>query len=96
MALNPTSTGSEMKLAMKPNRSTAATTSMTPTRTASAVPAATSPAVSAPGMTSRSADPTRIAIVVVVSLYSAASLLRPDPLGLVAAWRGKQKEFLPA
>jgi len=37
-----------------------------------------------------------IAIVVVVSLYSAASLLRPDPLGLVAAWRGKQKEFLPA
>jgi len=75
-ALNPTSTGSEMKLAMKPNRSTAATTSMTPTRTASAVPAATSPAVSAPGMTSRSADPTRIAIVVVVLTLSERDVPR--------------------
>ncbi|WP_037359493.1 polyprenol phosphomannose-dependent alpha 1,6 mannosyltransferase MptB [Amycolatopsis orientalis] len=38
-----------------------------------------------------------IAIVVVVSFYAAASLLRPDPLGLVAAWRKtpKDEEFLP-
>ncbi|MEV0070264.1 polyprenol phosphomannose-dependent alpha 1,6 mannosyltransferase MptB [Amycolatopsis sp. NPDC050768] len=38
-----------------------------------------------------------IAIVVVVSLYAAASLLRPDPLGLIAAWRRPREEkFLPA
>jgi alpha-1,6-mannosyltransferase len=28
-----------------------------------------------------------VAIVMAVSLYAAASLLRPDPLGLIAAWR---------
>jgi alpha-1,6-mannosyltransferase len=32
-----------------------------------------------------------IALVVVASLYSAASLLRPDPLGLVDAWRRPEK-----
>jgi alpha-1,6-mannosyltransferase len=38
-----------------------------------------------------------IAIVVVVSLYAAASLLRPDPLGLIAAWRKPREDtFLPA
>jgi alpha-1,6-mannosyltransferase len=36
-----------------------------------------------------------IAIVVLVSLYAAASLLRPDPLGLFAAWRKPDAEFLP-
>lgn len=32
-----------------------------------------------------------IALVVVASLYSAASLLRPDPLGLIDAWRRPEK-----
>ncbi|MBB4683502.1 polyprenol phosphomannose-dependent alpha 1,6 mannosyltransferase MptB [Amycolatopsis jiangsuensis] len=36
-----------------------------------------------------------IAVVVLVSLYAAASLLRPDPLGLIAAWRKPKEEFLP-
>ncbi|MFE0025967.1 polyprenol phosphomannose-dependent alpha 1,6 mannosyltransferase MptB [Amycolatopsis sp. NPDC059021] len=37
-----------------------------------------------------------IAIVIAASLYAAASLLRPDPLGLVAAWRRKPVDtFLP-
>ncbi|MEC3976834.1 polyprenol phosphomannose-dependent alpha 1,6 mannosyltransferase MptB [Amycolatopsis sp. H20-H5] len=36
-----------------------------------------------------------IAIVIAASIYAAASLLRPDPLGLIAAWRKpKQDEFL--
>ncbi len=36
-----------------------------------------------------------IALVVIASLYSAASLLRPDPLGLITMWR-KPENFLPA
>jgi alpha-1,6-mannosyltransferase len=32
-----------------------------------------------------------IALVVVASLCSAASLLRPDPLGLIDAWRRPEK-----
>ncbi|MFI5591020.1 polyprenol phosphomannose-dependent alpha 1,6 mannosyltransferase MptB [Amycolatopsis sp. NPDC051758] len=32
-----------------------------------------------------------IALVVVASLYAAASLLRPDPLGLIDAWRRPEK-----
>ncbi|MCU1680353.1 MAG: hypothetical protein JWQ81_1092 [Amycolatopsis sp.] len=35
-----------------------------------------------------------IAIVIAASLYAAASLLRPDPLGLIAAWRKPDEEFL--
>lgn len=35
-----------------------------------------------------------IAIVIAASLYAAASLLRPDPLGLIAAWRKPDAEFL--
>ncbi|WP_410579533.1 polyprenol phosphomannose-dependent alpha 1,6 mannosyltransferase MptB [Amycolatopsis sp. lyj-108] len=35
--------------------------------------------------------------VVAASVYAAASLLRPDPLGIVSAWRGRPVEqFLPA
>ncbi|SFB54371.1 alpha-1,6-mannosyltransferase [Amycolatopsis marina] len=33
-----------------------------------------------------------IAIVLAASLYAAASLLRPDPLGLIAAWRKADEE----
>jgi alpha-1,6-mannosyltransferase len=36
-----------------------------------------------------------IALVVAASLYAAASLLRPDPLGLIEAWRKPTDEFLP-
>jgi alpha-1,6-mannosyltransferase len=35
-----------------------------------------------------------IAIVIAASLYAAASLLRPDPMGLIAAWRKPDEEFL--
>lgn len=36
-------------------------------------------------------------IVVAASVYAAASLLRPDPLGIISAWRGRPVEqFLPA
>jgi alpha-1,6-mannosyltransferase len=34
-----------------------------------------------------------ITLVVAASLYAAASLLRPDPLGLIAAWRKPHEEF---
>ncbi|MDT7728042.1 MAG: alpha,6-mannosyltransferase [Actinomycetota bacterium] len=37
-----------------------------------------------------------IALVVAASLYAAASLLRPDPLGLIAAWRKPTTpDFIP-
>jgi alpha-1,6-mannosyltransferase len=36
-----------------------------------------------------------IALVVAASLYAAASLLRPDPLGLIEAWRKPTDELLP-
>ena len=67
--LNPTSTGSEMKFATKPSRSTQAASSTSPTITAS-VAAATSRSTPAPRATVPNADPARIAIVVVVLTLS--------------------------
>ena len=65
-ALKPASTGSEMKFATNPKRSAAATSKTSPTSTVSVAAAVASPAASAPGTASDSADPTRMAIVVVV------------------------------
>ncbi|HET6290626.1 MAG TPA: hypothetical protein VFG15_28265, partial [Amycolatopsis sp.] len=38
-----------------------------------------------------------MAVVVAASVYAAASLLRPDPMGIISAWRGRPVEqFLSA
>ncbi len=65
-ALNPTSTGSEMKLATKPRRKTQATIRIAPTSRVSVAAARSSAAVSPVGTAGASAAPVRIAIVVVV------------------------------
>ena len=65
-ALNPTSTGSEMKLATKPRRKIQATIRMAPTSKVSVEAARSSAAESAVATAAASAAPVRIAIVVVV------------------------------
>ncbi|MCY1418112.1 hypothetical protein D9M71_336610 [compost metagenome] len=69
-ALKPTSTGSEMKLATKPRRNAPATTRIAPTSKASAAEAAKSWTGSPSGLTAASADPARMARVVVVLTLS--------------------------
>ncbi len=64
-ALNPVSTGVEMKLDTNPRRITRASTSMAPTSTVSVAVAVTSLAGSPSGTTSPSWVPARIASVVV-------------------------------
>ncbi len=64
-ALNPVSTGAEMKLATNPSRSRRASSSMTPTSAVSVAVAARSFAGSPSGTTSPSCVPARIASVVV-------------------------------
>ena len=68
--LKPVSTGSEMKLATKPSRSTDAATSMAPMSTASVAPAAIRAPGSPPGTARPSSAAARIAIVVVVLTLS--------------------------
>ena len=69
-ALKPVNTGSEIKLAIKPNRRTAASISMAPTSSARVAAAAMySPAVPF-GATSASSVAVRIAMVVVVLILS--------------------------
>lgn len=63
-ALNPMRTGSEMKLATKPSRRSAAATRMMPARNEIAAEAAISAPASAPEATCASSAPTRIASVV--------------------------------
>ena len=65
-ALNPMSTGSEMKFATNPRRRNEAAVSNSPTSRASVAVARMSVAVSPSGAISASSDPTRIAMVVVV------------------------------
>ncbi len=65
-ALNPTSTGNEMKLATKPSRSSEAATRMAPTMSVSVAVATTIWPMPAPGATAPSSAPVRMAIVVVV------------------------------
>ena len=65
-ALKPISTGSEMKLATKPRRSTDAAISIAPTSNESVAVAAASSSASPFGTMRPSADAVRIAIVVVV------------------------------
>lgn len=69
-ALNPASTGVEMKLATKPRRRTAATTRITPTSAAKVASASSARAGSPSGTTSASWAPVRIAMVVVVLTLS--------------------------
>ncbi len=69
-ALKPDSTGSEMKLARKPSRSTDASASMMPTISASVAAAVNSMAGSPFGTTTASSAPVKIAIVVVVVTLS--------------------------
>ena len=64
--LNPVSTGSEMKFATKPSRSTVASTSTSPTMTDSVAAATASSADPPPGAARARADAVRIAMVVVV------------------------------
>ncbi|MDT4854921.1 hypothetical protein FQZ97_892490 [compost metagenome] len=64
-ALNPTNTGSEMKLATNPSRRRPASTRIAPTSNAS-VAAAVRRAAGVPDETSASAAPARMAMVVVV------------------------------
>ena len=68
--LNPVSTGSEMKFATKPSRSTVASTSTSPTMTDSVAAATASSADPPPGAASASADAVRMAMVVVVLTLS--------------------------
>jgi hypothetical protein len=65
-ALNPTSTGSEMKLARKPSRSRDAAARIAPTSTPSVATARIAAAGSPCGASPARLAPTRIAIVVVV------------------------------
>ena len=69
-ALNPISTGSEMKFARNPSRSTPASTRMRPTSRASVAEAATSDAASPAGATAPSAAAVSMASVVVVLTLS--------------------------
>ncbi len=73
-ALKPDNTGSEMKSAKKPTRSTAARTSMTPTINVSVAAARSNKSGSPPGTTSARLAPVRIAIVVVVVTLSTREL----------------------
>ncbi len=75
-ALKPVSTGSEMKLATTPRRSTEARISMTPTRNASVAEAVNSAPASPLGTTSASWAPVRIARVVVVLTLSGREVPR--------------------
>jgi hypothetical protein len=75
-ALKPVSTGSEIKLATTPRRSTAASISITPTRQASVAAAVSSAAGSPLGTTTASCAPVRIASVVVVLTLSGRELPR--------------------
>ena len=68
--LKPVSTGSEMKFATNPSRSTLAATSISPTSTASVAAASASSPASPPGTARPSAEPVRMAIVVVVLTLS--------------------------
>jgi hypothetical protein len=65
-ALKPISTGSEMKLARKPSRSTEASASRRPTSSVRVARAGTITAMLPSGDTSASAAPVRMAMVVVV------------------------------
>ena len=69
--LNPVSTGSEMKSATKPSRSTAAATRNAPQTIASVALAAISAPASAPGAARPNSATVRIASVVVVLTLSA-------------------------
>ncbi|MNE69459.1 hypothetical protein D3C80_1651850 [compost metagenome] len=73
-ALNPTSTGSEMKLATKPSRSIPATIRIAPTISASVADAASNVAASPSGLIWPSAEPARMANVVVVLTLSGREL----------------------
>ena len=64
-ALNPIRTGSEMKFATKPSRRIQAATRIAPTINVSVAEARRSAPESAPGTTSASSAPVRIASVVV-------------------------------
>ncbi len=64
-ALNPVSTGAEMKLATNPRRSSLARSSIAPTNTVSVAVAVTSFAASPSGTARPSSVPARIARVVV-------------------------------
>ena len=69
-ALNPASTGSEMKLATKPSLATAARISINPTSNESVASAAICRVGATPGTASASAGPVRMAMVVVVLTLS--------------------------
>ena len=69
-ALKPISTGSEMKLAMNPNRRNDASTSMPPTNSPRVAKALMRDAGSPPGATWPRSTPVRMAIVVVVLTLS--------------------------
>ncbi len=73
-ALNPVRTGSEMKLATKPRRKTAAATSTTPTSKVSVAAALKSEAGSVPLAASPRAAPVRMASVVDVVTLSGREL----------------------
>ena len=75
-ALNPISTGSEMKLATTPIRSTDATSSMPPTRQAKVPVAAISASLEPFGATWCKAEAVRMAIVEVVVTLSG----RDEPI----------------
>ena len=70
-ALNPVSTGVDMKLATKPSFNSHATTSAAPTSKVSVAVAVTRRAGSPSGTASPSCVPTRIAMVVVELTLSA-------------------------
>ncbi len=75
-ALNPVSTGSEMKLATNPRRSREAATRMAPTSKVSVADAVMRAAASPPGTAWPSAAADRMAIVVVVLTLSGREVPR--------------------